>query len=92
MGTDLLTIAMLVGLEGLLSADNALVIAIMVLGLPKPEQKKAMRYGMAGAFAFRAIATALADQGGAGLPLEQFELSSVVCVRGIRSTDDRIDH
>lgn len=60
MGTDLLTIALLVGLEGLLSADNALVIAIMVLGLPKPEQRKAMRYGMAGAFAFRAIATALA--------------------------------
>ncbi len=60
MGADFLTIAMLVGLEGLLSADNALVIAVMVLGLPKPEQKKAMRYGMGGAFVFRAIATALA--------------------------------
>jgi YkoY family integral membrane protein len=60
LGADLLTIAMLVGLEGLLSADNALVIAVLVLGLPKPEQKNAMRYGMAGAFAFRAMATALA--------------------------------
>ncbi|MGE0392642.1 MAG: hypothetical protein AB7P67_03650 [Vicinamibacterales bacterium] len=61
MGADFLTIAMLVALEGLLSADNALVIAVMVLGLPKPEQKKAMRYGMGGAFLFRAIATALAS-------------------------------
>jgi predicted tellurium resistance membrane protein TerC len=32
---DLVTIALLVALEGLLSADNALVMAIMVLGLPK---------------------------------------------------------
>lgn len=60
MSADLLTIAMLVGLEGLLSADNALVIAVMVLGLPKPQQKKAMRYGMGGAFVFRALATVLA--------------------------------
>lgn len=51
---------MLVGLEGLLSADNALVIAVMVLGLPKTEQKQAMRYGLGGAFLFRALATALA--------------------------------
>ena len=32
---DLITIGLLVVLEGLLSADNALVMAIMVLGLPK---------------------------------------------------------
>ena len=51
---------MLVGLEGLLSADNALVIAVMVLGLPKREQKQAMRYGMGGAFVFRAVAIFLA--------------------------------
>ncbi len=60
MGADVLTIAMLVGLEGLLSADNALVIAVMVLGLPKREQKQAMRYGMGGAFVFRAVAIFLA--------------------------------
>jgi predicted tellurium resistance membrane protein TerC len=41
---------MLVGLEGLLSADNALVLAILVMGLPKQERKRAMRYGMGGAF------------------------------------------
>ena len=58
--SDLLTIALLVALEGLLSADNAMVLAILVLGLPKAEQKQALRYGIAGAFAFRAIATLLA--------------------------------
>ena len=58
--SDLITIGMLVGLEGLLSADNALVLAILVLGLPRSEQKKALRYGILGAFGFRALATALA--------------------------------
>lgn len=58
--SDLVTILLLVGLEGLLSADNALVLAILVLGLPKPEQSKALRYGILGAFGFRAIATLLA--------------------------------
>ena len=57
---DLLTIGLLVLLEGLLSADNALVMAIMVLGLPKREHKKALRYGLVGAFGFRIIATLLA--------------------------------
>src|SRR5262245_26875111 len=54
---DLLTIALLVALEGLLSADNAMVLAVLVLGLPKREQRKALRYGIFGAFAFRALAT-----------------------------------
>ena len=57
---DLLTVALLVALEGLLSADNALVLAILVLGLPKDQQKKALRYGIAGAFLFRALATVFA--------------------------------
>lgn len=57
---DLLTIALLVVLEGLLSADNALVLAILVLGLPRPQQRKALRYGILGAFAFRILATLLA--------------------------------
>jgi YkoY family integral membrane protein len=55
--TDLLTIALLVALEALLSADNAMVLAVLVLGLPKPEQRKALRYGIVGAFAFRTLAT-----------------------------------
>lgn len=57
---DFVTIALLVALEGLLSADNAMVLAVLVLGLPKAEQRKALRYGILGAFAFRAIATLLA--------------------------------
>jgi YkoY family integral membrane protein len=58
--TDLLTIGLLVLLEGLLSADNALVLAILVLGLPREEQRKALRYGIIGAFAFRGLATVFA--------------------------------
>jgi YkoY family integral membrane protein len=58
--TDFFTIALLVVLEGLLSADNALVLAILVLGLPRSEQRKALRYGIVGAFAFRILATLLA--------------------------------
>jgi YkoY family integral membrane protein len=58
--TDFVTIALLVVLEGLLSADNALVLAILVLGLPRNDQRKALRYGIVGAFAFRIIAVLLA--------------------------------
>ncbi len=43
----------LVGLEGLLAADNALVLAIMVKHLPEEKRKKALFYGLAGAFVFR---------------------------------------
>lgn len=57
---DLLTIALLVGLEGLLSADNAMVLAVLVLGLPWSSQRKALRYGIVGAFALRAAAVAAA--------------------------------
>ena len=55
-----MTIALLVALEGLLSADNALVMAIMVLGLPKSQHQKALHYGLVGAFVFRILATLLA--------------------------------
>src|SRR5262245_44844162 len=58
--SDLATVGLLVVLEGLLSADNALVVAIMILGLPRTEQRLALRYGLLGAFAFRIIATLLA--------------------------------
>ncbi|MHA6534687.1 TerC family protein [Paenibacillus sp. BAC0078] len=43
----------LVALEGLLAADNALVLAIMVKHLPDEDRKKALFYGLAGAFVFR---------------------------------------
>lgn len=58
--SDFVTIGVLVVLEGLLSADNALVLAVMILGLPRFDQKKALRYGLVGAFGFRTLATALA--------------------------------
>jgi YkoY family integral membrane protein len=57
---DLLTVLLLVALEGVLSADNAMVLAVLVLGLPKREQKKALQYGILGAFAFRILAILLA--------------------------------
>ena len=44
---------LLIALEGLLAADNALVLAIMVKHLPEEERKKALFYGLAGAFVFR---------------------------------------
>ncbi len=43
----------LIGLEGILAADNALVLAIMVKHLPEKERKRALFYGLAGAFIFR---------------------------------------
>lgn len=57
---DFVTIGLLVVLEGLLSADNALVMAVMVLGLPRHQHQQALRYGLIGGFAFRTIATLLA--------------------------------
>lgn len=43
----------LIGLEGLLAADNALVLAIMVKHLPEEQRRKALFYGLAGAFILR---------------------------------------
>jgi len=60
--SDFITIGLLVLLEGLLSADNALVLAILVLGLPRHQQRQALRYGIIGAFVFRILATLLAVQ------------------------------
>jgi len=43
----------LIILEGLLSSDNALVLAILVRHLPEKQQKKALFYGIGGAYFFR---------------------------------------
>jgi YkoY family integral membrane protein len=43
----------LVLMEGLLATDNALVLAIMVKHLPEDKRKKALFYGLGGAFVFR---------------------------------------
>lgn len=45
----------LVVLEGLLSADNALVLAILVKHLPEKQRRKALLYGLIGAYLFRFI-------------------------------------
>lgn len=52
-------IGSLVLLEGLLSADNALVLAVMVKHLPKEQQRKALFYGILGAYLFRFLAIGL---------------------------------
>ena len=49
-------IGTLVILEGLLSADNALVLAVMVKHLPEKQRRKALFYGLLGAYVFRFIA------------------------------------
>lgn len=58
--SDLFTVFVLIILEGLLSADNAIVLAVMILGLPKREHHKALQYGLVGAFVMRIISTVLA--------------------------------
>lgn len=57
---DFLTVGLLVLLEAALSADNALVLAVLVLPLPREQQTHALRYGIIGAFAFRIVATLFA--------------------------------
>src|SRR3954469_2062587 len=58
--SDLFTIGILIILEGLLSADNAMVMAVMVLGLPERQRHKALQYGLVGAFVFRFLTTLVA--------------------------------
>lgn len=53
---DLLTVATLAILEGILSVDNALVLALLVRTLPREQQRKALTYGLVGAFVFRFLA------------------------------------
>lgn len=43
----------LIGLEGLLSADNALVLAVIAKHLPDDQKKRAINYGIIAAFVFR---------------------------------------
>jgi YkoY family integral membrane protein len=57
---DLFILLNLVILESLLSIDNAAVLAVMVKDLPRDQQPKALKYGLAGAFFFRGLALVLA--------------------------------
>jgi YkoY family integral membrane protein len=58
--SDIPVILALILLEGLLSGDNALVLAVLVLPLPEHQRRKALHYGILGAFVLRIIATFLA--------------------------------
>jgi YkoY family integral membrane protein len=57
----LMVIANLVVIESLLSVDNAAVLATMVMDLPNEQRKKALRYGMWGAYVFRGLAMVFAS-------------------------------
>src|SRR6266480_4437771 len=57
---DLLVIAVLVVLEGVLSLDNALVLGLLARELPRRLQSRALMYGLVGALVFRLVAIALA--------------------------------
>ena len=53
-------ILILILLECVLSADNALVLAVLVKHLPRKQQRKALLYGLGGAFLFRGVAILMA--------------------------------
>lgn len=57
---DLITVGILIILEGVLSIDNALVLGLLARRLPHRLQKRALTYGLVGAFAFRIVAISLA--------------------------------
>lgn len=57
---DIAIVGLLIFLEGILSIDNALVLAILARPLPKHQQQRALLYGLAGAFVFRIAAISLA--------------------------------
>jgi YkoY family integral membrane protein len=54
-------VGVLVFLEGLLSADNALVLAVMVRHLPTKERRRVLRYGIWGAIGFRFVAVLMSS-------------------------------
>lgn len=62
----------LIIIEGLLSADNALVLAAIVKNLPEHQRKKALMYGIWGAYIFRFIAIGL------GVYLVQFSAVKII--------------
>ncbi|MFM2055238.1 MAG: hypothetical protein RL456_3275 [Pseudomonadota bacterium] len=57
---DLLVVLVLIILEGLLSCDNAVVLALLVKDLPPEQRGRALRYGILGAYIFRIAALFLA--------------------------------
>jgi YkoY family integral membrane protein len=60
LGNGVLIILNLILIESLLSVDNAAVLATMVMDLPPDQRKKALKYGIIGAYVFRGISLLLA--------------------------------
>lgn len=60
-GKALLIVLNLILIESLLSIDNAAVLATMVMDLPKEQRKKALKYGILGAYLFRGLSLLLAS-------------------------------
>lgn len=61
LGKALLIVLNLILIESLLSIDNAAVLATMVMDLPKEQRKKALKYGIIGAYVFRGLSLLLAS-------------------------------
>lgn len=59
--SDLIVLLNIFLLEVILSVDNAAVLATMVKTLPKNQQKKALTYGLLGAYVFRGLALLFAS-------------------------------
>lgn len=59
--SDILIFLNIIILEIVLSIDNAAVLAAIVKELPKSQQKKALTYGIAGAYIFRGLALVFAS-------------------------------
>lgn len=60
MWANILTILTLFVLEAMLSIDNAAVLAVMVKDLPGDQGKKALRYGLVGAYVLRGLCLLIA--------------------------------
>ena len=58
---DFFIIGLLVFLEGVLSIDNALVLALLARPLPPKQQRRALTYGLLGAVVFRLAAIGIAS-------------------------------
>ncbi|WP_292010242.1 DUF475 domain-containing protein [Chryseobacterium sp.] len=58
---SLAIIANLILIESLLSVDNAAVLATIVMDLPEAQRKKALKYGIVGAYVFRGLALIFAS-------------------------------
>jgi YkoY family integral membrane protein len=59
--TSLPIIGNLIIIESLLSVDNAAVLATLVMDLPTEERKRALKYGIWGAYLFRGLAMIFAS-------------------------------